>query len=195
MGDPKKFNQAKYNAELKNVKDGAKVLNTQLKGKKWLVGDSVTLADLVVAFVLTPAFQLVLDAGFRKGLGEVAKWFEGYIALPQVVKSAGHIKCCAKALKPAGDSKGAPAAAPKKAAKKEEDELDDLFGDDDEGDAEAAKKAAAAAKEKAKGKKKKEVIAQSLVMFEVKPLDSDTDLDALASKIFDIKMDGLYWKT
>ena len=56
----------------------------------------------------------------------------------------------------------------------------DLFGDDDEDDAEAAKKAAAAAKEKAKGKKKKEVIAQSLVMFEVKPYDADTDLDALA---------------
>jgi translation elongation factor EF-1beta len=96
-------------------------------------------------------------------------------------------------LKPAGDAK--PEAAKK--AKKEEDDLDDLFGDDDEEDAEAAKKAAAAAKEKAKGgkKPKKEVIAQSLVMFEVKPLDSDTDLDAMAKKILSIKMDGLYWKT
>ena len=96
-------------------------------------------------------------------------------------------------MKPAGDAK--PEAAKK--AKKEEDDLDDLFGDDDEEDAEAAKKAAAAAKEKAKGgkKPKKEVIAQSLVMFEVKPLDSDTDLDAMAKKILSIKMDGLYWKT
>ena len=32
-------------------------------------------------------------------------------------------------------------------------------------------------------------------MFEVKPLDSDTDLDALAKQILDIKMDGLFWKT
>ena len=32
-------------------------------------------------------------------------------------------------------------------------------------------------------------------MFEVKPLDSDTDLDALAKKILAIQMDGLFWKT
>jgi glutathione S-transferase len=82
MGDPKKLNSAKYNADLKKLKDEAKTLNTVLKGKKFLVGDSVTLADLVCGYVLTPAFQLVLDAGFRKGMNDVAKWFEGYVALP-----------------------------------------------------------------------------------------------------------------
>lgn len=151
MGDPKKFNQTQYNNDLKKLKDEAKVLNGCLNGKKFLVGDKITLADLVCGYVLTPAFQLVLDAGFRKGMGEVAKWFESYVALPQVVKSAGHIKTCAKALKPAGDSKEeAPkkAKAPAAPAKKDDDDLD-LFGDDDEGDAEAAKKASAAAKEKA----------------------------------------------
>ena len=32
-------------------------------------------------------------------------------------------------------------------------------------------------------------------MFEVKPVDSDTDLDKLAADIFKISMEGLYWKT
>jgi translation elongation factor EF-1beta len=32
-------------------------------------------------------------------------------------------------------------------------------------------------------------------MFEVKPLEAETDLDELAKKIFEIQMDGLYWKT
>ena len=32
-------------------------------------------------------------------------------------------------------------------------------------------------------------------MFEVKPMDSETDLDKLAARILAIKMDGLYWKT
>lgn len=32
-------------------------------------------------------------------------------------------------------------------------------------------------------------------MFEVKPADSETDLDKLAQKIFKISKDGLYWKT
>ena len=39
------------------------------------------------------------------------------------------------------------------------------------------------------------MIAQSLVLFEVKPLDDTTDLDEMAKKILDISMDGLYWKT
>ena len=77
--------------------------------------------------------------------------------------------------------------------KKEEDELDDLFGDDDP---EEAKRAAEAAKEKAKKKVKKPVVAQSLVMFEVKPLDSETNLDDLAKRIFkEIQGDGIFWKT
>jgi elongation factor 1-beta len=82
-------------------------------------------------------------------------------------------------------------------AKKDDDDLD-LFGDDDEEDAEAAKKAAAKAKESAAAgkKKKKVVIAMSLVMLEVKPLDSETNLDDLAKRIFDtINKEGLFWKT
>jgi translation elongation factor EF-1beta len=193
----KKVSPTQYSNDLKTLKDEAKVLNGCLKGKKFLVGDKVTLADLVCGYVLTPAFQTVLDAGFRKGMGEVANWFESYVALPQVVKSAGHIKCCAKALKPAGDSKEAAPFKVAVVAKKADDDDLDLFGDDDEGDAEAAKVAAAAAKAKATAaaKPKKVVIAQSLVMFEVKPLDSDTNLDELAKKILAINMDGLYWKT
>ena len=71
-------------------------------------------------------------------------------------------------------------AASQSAAKKDDVDEMDLFGDDDEDD-DAAKKAAAAAKEKAQaGKKKKQVVAMSLVMLEVKPLDDTTNLDDLA---------------
>ena len=73
------------------------------------------------------------------------------------------------------------------AAKKDDDDMDDLFGDD----AEDSKPAKIVVK-----KKKKEVIAMSLVMLEVKPLDSDTVLDDLAKKCFnEITQDGLFWKT
>ena len=74
--------------------------------------------------------------------------------------------------------------------------MDDLFGEENEEDAEAAKAAAAAAKAAATGKKKKEVIAMSLVMLEVKPLDDEVNLDEVAKKIFsEITQDGLFWKT
>jgi len=75
-------------------------------------------------------------------------------------------------------------------------DMDDLFGDDSD-DGAAAKAAAAAAKAKAVGaKKKKVVIAMSLVMLDVKPIDDTTDLDALAPRLFkEITQEGLFWKT
>ena len=40
------------------------------------------------------------------------------------------------------------------------------------------------------------MIAMSLVMLEVKPLDDTTNLDELAKKLFaEIVQDGLFWKT
>lgn len=32
-------------------------------------------------------------------------------------------------------------------------------------------------------------------MFEIKPLDSETDLDVVAKRVLGIKKDGVYWKT
>lgn len=97
------------------------------------------------------------------------------------MKTFGVIKACTKALKPQ-DPDAAPKDAPApKATKKDDDDMDDLFADDDEDDGAAAKAAAEAAKKAAEGKKKKKVvIAMSLVMLEVKPLDSETNLDDLA---------------
>lgn len=142
------------------------------------------------------AFQTILDAGFRKAMPNLTAWFERWAAEPAIVRRFGHIHSCAKALKPVAgvDKPVTVKAAPAKEAAKADDDLD-LFGDDNEEDAEAAKAAIAAAKEKAKAKPKKEVIAQSLVMFEVKPLDSETNLDDVAKRILDIKLDGCYWKT
>lgn len=89
----------------------------------------------------------------------------------------------------------APAKADKKApAKKADDDDLDLFGDDDEDAAEAAREAALAAK--ATKKVKKAVIAMSLVILEVKPVDDQTNLDTLAARILaEITQDGLFWKT
>lgn len=84
----------------------------------------------------------------------------------------------------------------KKEAKKEDD-MDDLFGSDDDDDGAAAAAAAAAKAKAVAGKKpKKVVIAMSLVMLEVKPLDDTIDLDKLAARLFaEITQDGLFWKT
>jgi translation elongation factor EF-1beta len=51
-------------------------------------------------------------------------------------------------------------------------------------------KAAAAGKDK-----KKAVVAKSLILWEVKPWEAETDLDEMAKLILAIHMDGLEWKT
>ena len=63
---------------------------------------------------------------------------------------------------------------------------------DDEDDAAAAKAAAEAAKAK---KKKEKPPEMSLIIFEVKPVDDETNLDQLAQRIFEHKKEGLIWKT
>lgn len=137
-----------FNESVEAVKKEVSILNNALKGKKWLVGDSVTMADIACGTVLTIAYQLFLEAGFRKGKADATKWFENFIALPEVVSSCGNIKCCNKALKPgvAGAATPAKAQAPAKAKKGDEIDEDDLFGDDDD-DGEAAKAAAKKAAE------------------------------------------------
>lgn len=58
-----------------------------------------------------------------------------------------------------------------------------------------ALKAKALAAKAGAAKPKKEVIAKSMILWEVKPLDSETNLDDLAKRIFsEIAMDGLLWK-
>ena len=66
-------------------------------------------------------------------------------------------------------------------------------------DIQEAKKALAEQKAKATAAKtkggKEGLIAKSLLLFEVKPWEVETDLDELAKKIFAIQKDGLFWKT
>lgn len=124
------------------------------------------------------------------------------MSLPSFIRQLGYIKMTEKAFKawdpatPAVVVEKTATPTPAKPAAKKEDDLDDLFGEEDEADAEAAKAAAAAAKAAQDKKPKKVVIAMSIVMLEVKPLDDTTDLDVLAQKLFsEINQDGLFWKT
>ena len=90
------------------------------------MGDKISVADVSVAFSLMIAFQTVLDAGYRKAMGNVTAWFEKIMALPSFTKVIGAIRLCDKALKPWD---GKVAAAAKKEAKEDDDDMD-LFGDD-----------------------------------------------------------------
>jgi glutathione S-transferase/translation elongation factor EF-1beta len=202
------YNPEDYADAVKSMKEKVKQLNTHLAGKTFLVGQRLTLADIVTFAPLSLDFALVLDAGFRKAMPNVSEWFARVAAQSAVMNVAGACKMCEKPVKPIDWTKLPVVAAPIKSEKKEvvaevaEEKADedafDPFADDEEEDEEAEKAKMARMKEIAKTAKsygKAPVIAKSIILFEVKPWGEDTDLDALAKMILAIEMDGLFWKT
>lgn len=129
-----KVAQKDWNDAAKNLKASVKTLNSALEGKKFLVGNDISIADIVVLHTIMPALQTILDAGFRKAMKNVDAWAQGCFALPAVVKVLGNVKMCAKPLKPIVEVEKkevkkaqAPApAAPKKKEEKKKDNVESL---------------------------------------------------------------------
>lgn len=168
----------------------ANTLETTLKNQQWVGGQTPTSAD-------KEAFEALKGQNISAETHpNVFAWFFLTSKFSDAIMKSWPAGGAATAGAKGGKGgKGDNKKGGKKEAKKEEDDLDDLFGDDNEEDAAAAKAAAEAAKAKAK-KPKKVVIAMSLVMLEVKPMDDTIDLDVLAKRIInEITQDGLFWKT
>lgn len=77
-----------------------RIINTALEGKKFLLGDEVSLADIILASSLMYAFQTCLDGGYRKSVKNVDAWAAKVYALPEMEKVHGKVALAAKALKP-----------------------------------------------------------------------------------------------
>lgn len=79
------FGQSKDYAGFKtkyaSLKSEVNVLNEYLQGRQWLVGDSVTLADIYCGYVLFTAFQLALDETYQKASPYVTAWFKRVVGL------------------------------------------------------------------------------------------------------------------
>jgi len=103
----------RYNAGSKECKRIAKILDNHLEGRKWLIGDSMTIADLYLGASFILAFQMLFDKGFRKAHKNLSEWFTNFSKHSAVIKRFGKVALCEVALKPSG---GAPAGAPAKKA-------------------------------------------------------------------------------
>ena len=74
------------------LKAGAKVLNEHLNGKSWLVGERMTLADIVVFNSLLSPFTFTFDAGFCSAMPHLCSWFGKMSKLPLILRTAGSVK-------------------------------------------------------------------------------------------------------
>merc|ERR1711972_810580 len=103
-----------------DVKRALTVLNNHLLHNTFMVGHSVTLADISICCAPVDGMRLVLDQGFRKDFGNVMRWFNLCLAQPEFSGVLGEVKLRAAAAK--GGQAGAPKteAKPKQEAKQKE---------------------------------------------------------------------------
>jgi len=91
---------AAFTASNTACKNNFKAINSSLGDNQYLCGNTITIADYIVANGHVLAFQTMLDAGFCKAMGKAAAWFKRVIAQPAFVKVMGVVQCTAKAMKP-----------------------------------------------------------------------------------------------
>merc|ERR1712154_681817 len=162
-----------------------KKLNDFLLSRSYISGWTISGEDVALFKKISAAPSANLENALR-WWNHVNSFREAFSGIESSLKSAP-----------------APQAAAKNDEESDDDDDDDLFASSDDED-EEAKAAAEALKAKrvaeynarkaAKEEKKGKVIAKSSIMFDVKPWDDETDLDALAAKIkSEIAMDGLVW--
>jgi len=130
-----------------DIKRVLQILDSHLLTRTYLVGRSISIADIVVATSLQKLYENVLDATFRSEFVNVNRWFVTYINQPEVKSVVGEVVLCetakvaaapAKKEKAPKEDKPKPApVAAKKEAKKPEPKDDD---EEEEGDKEEKKK-------------------------------------------------------
>jgi len=75
-------------------------LDAHLLPRTYLVGERLTLADVVVCCTLLSAYQLAMDPEFRRPFGNVTRWFNTIVNQPQVKAVIGQVKLCVKPAEP-----------------------------------------------------------------------------------------------
>lgn len=79
-----------------DVRKALDYLNKHLLTRTFLVGNRITIADIVVAMELFYLYQKVLDLGFRKAYNNVNRWFLTIVNQPEVKAIVGEFTLCDK---------------------------------------------------------------------------------------------------
>jgi len=150
-------------------------LNKHLLSRTFLVGQRITLADVVVAMSLYRLYQLVLDVAFRKQFQNVNRWYTTVVNQPEVKAVVGNVVLCEK-MQVAKEEKPAVKEEKKEQPKKEQPKKEQPKKDDDEEPEEDLEK-----EEKKKGPNPLDLLPPSkLIMDEWKRTYSNNDTRSVA---------------
>ena len=90
------FNKGETEAAKEHLKKCMNVLNVYLTSRTYLVGQRISLADVVLACNMRMMYMLVLEPSFRQPYGNVNRWFETIVNHPEFVKIVSETKLCEK---------------------------------------------------------------------------------------------------
>ena len=115
----------KENANLKNY---MKILEDNLKKNTYMVGDKITLADIILFRYLRFLMMLHFPEGMRKSLfPQTTKWFENIMNSDEAKKAYGRTILCKTQIKAfTGEIKKFPIVVPVKEKEDEKDEKDEV---------------------------------------------------------------------
>ena len=92
------FSADAYEKAKNDLAAGLSVLEKHLASKTFLVGEQVTLADIVVASTLLYPFKLVCDKEFLKGYTNVVRWFQTCTSQAEFEQVVGKVTMCKKEI-------------------------------------------------------------------------------------------------
>jgi elongation factor 1-gamma len=103
-----------------DMKQALAILNSHLLTRTYLVGERITLADIVVASNLLNPYKYVLDPEYRKSFANVNRWFVTLINQPQFKAVLGDVVLCNKPAVPGAVQSSEDSKNKKKDDKKQE---------------------------------------------------------------------------
>ncbi len=89
-------NSVATNKAKADIRKSLEFLNKTLLTRTFLVGERISLADIVVAVSLLRLYERVLDAPFRKPFGNLNRWFLTCINQPEFKAVLGDVKLSEK---------------------------------------------------------------------------------------------------
>lgn len=95
------FNKESSDKENGKLKNYLKILEKELENKDYIVGDRITLADIVLFRYLRFFMMFLFPEGMRKKLlPNVTKWFDNIMKTKEAIKAYGRTVLCKIPLKP-----------------------------------------------------------------------------------------------
>lgn len=113
------YNEKAYTEAKKELSNSLRVLNDHLLNNTYLVGNSVTLADITIGTALVHLYTMVFTPKFVAPFGNVTRWFNTLINTPEFSKVVGKVTFATEEAQPPKADKAAKPAAAGKAEKAE----------------------------------------------------------------------------